>query len=146
MAEMNRKNLVLRGVRVVNDVVTGMKRAGCNPAGERTAAMSHSPQRPHGERLTLRPRTCLGSADSGTAQAGSRAGRLERCAGSPNRRLAITARPAILSRWSRYSWSYPLQQGGQQWSLPCRKRGQARSAFTGRFAECMRRSGEPGAC
>src|SRR5205807_1035385 len=43
MAVINRKNLVLRGVRVGFDVVTDMKRAGSNPAMA-TWAMSHSPR------------------------------------------------------------------------------------------------------
>jgi hypothetical protein len=146
MAVINRKNLVLRGVRVVNDVVTVSERAGLNPARKQTVAMSHSPRRPHGGRQTMRPTTDLaGAADCGTAKAVSRAGRLERCAGNPSRCLAITAGRTILSRWSRYSLSYPQSQLGQQrpgWL----KRGQAEPAFTGR-SECTRRPlGERGAC
>ena len=147
MAVINRKNLVLRGVRVVNDVVAVLERAGFNPARVQTVAMSHSPQRPHGGRQTMRPTTHLASAaDSGTARAVSRAGRLERCAGNPSRCLAITAGRTILSRWSRYSLPYPQSQHGQKRPLGWLKRGPAAPAFSGRL-ECTRRPlGERGAC
>jgi hypothetical protein len=147
MAVITRKNLVLRGVRVVSDVVTVLERAGFNPARVQTVAMSHSPRRPHGGRQTMRPTTSLASAaDSGTAGAVSRAGRLERCAGNPSRCLAITAGRTILSRWSRYSLPYPQSQQGQKRPLSWLKRGPAAPAFIGRL-ECTRRPlGERGAC
>ena len=39
MAKMNSDNLVLRGVNVVADVVTGLKRIGSGQAIDQTAAM-----------------------------------------------------------------------------------------------------------
>ena len=146
MVLINRKNLVLCGVRVVTDVVTVLERAGFNPARTETMAMSHSPRLPHGGRQTMRLTTDLASAeDRGTARAVSRAGRLERYAGNPSRCPAITAGRTILSRWSRYSLPYSQSQQGQKRPLSWLKRGPA-PAFDGR-SECTRRPlGERGAC
>jgi len=99
------ESLVLRGVRVACDVVTGLKRNGSNPASAQTRAMHLS--------VTRHPSQGYPDADGdpgtrpefaemlGAALAAKRAGRSGSPAGVPDSRtLAISARRAILSGWT----------------------------------------------
>jgi hypothetical protein len=150
------ETLVLRGVRVAGDVVTGLKRAGFNPAMAQTAAMSQSPRHPHCARENTGPDTPCASDVAVTAVAVSRAGRPERLAGSPGHRPAIKAGRSILSGWSRgYSLrEYPSarQASGRQSRQASRwqrlrklERLQAEPTFTSRLQGCTRPLGERGA-
>ena len=130
------ENLVLRGVRV-SDVVTGLVRAGFNPAMAKTDAMS--PRHPHGIRDNSHPDTANVS----------RAGRLERLAGAPSSRSAIKAGQSILSGWSRavgYSLvEYPACRHQRHWPMAMRpERRQAEPCFTRRLAQATRRLGDRG--
>ena len=105
MAMKNLESLVLRGVSVAYDVVTGLKRIGSNRANEATPAMvlSHSRHPSHsdlGTDMDTGPR--LGGAESlGAAMAAERAGRPGCCPGVlASRSPARRAERIVLSGWS----------------------------------------------
>jgi hypothetical protein len=105
MAVINSESLVLHGVRVAFDVVTGLERIGSNPASGQTGAMHLSVTRHPSQSYPDAngdPGTRPESAENlGAARAAKRAGRPGSSAGVPDsRNLAITARRAILSGWS----------------------------------------------
>jgi hypothetical protein len=105
MAVITNESLVLRGVNVACDVVTGLERFGFNPANGGNSAVVLSYQRHLSTRASQagsdpRPRherIALG----GASHAARRAGRPGSPAGVPERRHpARSAGRAILSRWS----------------------------------------------
>jgi hypothetical protein len=107
MAVINSQSVVLRGVNVVNGVVTGMTRRGFNPAVEAPSAGSLSYQR----HLSLgAPQAGLDpwarherAAFGGGGHAAPRAGRPGSPAGVPVKRPARSAGRAILSGWPQAS-------------------------------------------
>ena len=106
MAVMNLQSLVLRGVNVAGDVVTGRERLGFNPAKGGTTAVVLSFQRHLSTRAPQagsdpRPRHER-TASGGASHAARRAGRPDSPAGVPDcRRPARCAGRAILSGWSQ---------------------------------------------
>jgi len=105
MAVMKLNNLVLRGVSVACDVVTGLERIGSKQAMPKTPAMFLSSARHFSlsDPYTVSdPGMCHEpTGNAGAALAVSRAGRSGSSAGVlDSRSLAIFARRAILSGWS----------------------------------------------
>ena len=104
MAVMILDNLVLRGVRVACDVVTGLKGMGSNPARDNLPAMDLSHSRHLSQGIPLAgsddPRR-QDRAEAIGAAAAARAGRPGSSPGVPVRRTpAIVAGRTVLSRWS----------------------------------------------
>ncbi len=99
-------SVVLRVVDVARDVVNGLERVGSNPAYPTSAMLF--PRHPMPEK----------ASDPSEDGRGLRAGRPR--AGVPTRGLAITARPAILSGWSR-SGSFLARRAERRKSPGCGK-------------------------
>src|SRR5262249_50813855 len=103
MAVLNLESLVLRGVPVACDVVTGLERIGFNASGSGARAVLLSLTRhpsPSDPQAGADPGMRY-AAVQGMAHAAPRAGRPGRSAGVPDSRgPAISAGRAILSGWS----------------------------------------------
>jgi hypothetical protein len=105
MAVKNLENLVLRGVSVACDVVTGLKRIGSNPANGQTPAMvlshsRHPSQSDRGSDMDTGLRQG-GAEPFGAGPAAKRAGRPGCCPGVlASRSPARAAGRAVLSGWS----------------------------------------------
>jgi hypothetical protein len=104
MAVKNLETLVLRGVSVACDVVTGLKRIGSKAANCEMPAMDLSHSRHPSQRdqavQDIRP-WYYPAKPSGVGSATVRAGRPESRSGVlASRSLAIAARPTVLFGWS----------------------------------------------